>query len=227
MSKKPQNKGGKKDQAVNISSANPEHRLERKRSIIVLLITCIGVIVIFTSWISQNYFKSRWFNDKLYLEKTQQLIELETLNAQHWEFIFNIEAKETNPNKVRHILSAYNYVKSVTKILAWEEARVSEDGSKEAPIFVKNMIHAKAKEALLKNDIKGLTKLVIIARETQNKFIKDLDNRFFTKLYEANSKSSLWDKIFLMAYVVGSLLIAVRWWLVNVLSWPCTYVYKT
>ena len=151
---------------------------------------------------------------------------METANAKQWEVTFNIEAKESSPNNIRHILSAYNYVKSVTKILAWEETRVAEDDFKEAPIFVKNLMHAKAKELLLKNDIKGLTDLVILSGETQNKFIKELDDKYFAKLAKANSRSSLWDKIFLTLYTIGSLLIGVRWWLVNVLSWPNIYVKK-
>ncbi|MDO8733776.1 MAG: hypothetical protein Q7K21_01275 [Elusimicrobiota bacterium] len=218
--------GKKQEPPVDAVTIYPEVRKDRTQSILVLTITCLGVTILFSSWIFQNYFKSRWLDEKSYLEKSQFLIEIETANAEQWKTIFNSEANATSPNKIRHLLSAYNYVKSITKLLAWEEARGADNDYKETPIIVKNLMHAKAKQLFEKQDILGLTNMVILAGEVQNKFIKSLDETYFSKLAEANLRSSFWDKMFLAFYIFGSLLIGARWFLVNVLSWPSRYLKK-
>jgi len=210
----------------NISEINPVIERERRRSIIVLVIAFSGMIILFSSWISQNYFKSRWLNERLYLEKTQFLIEIETVNTKRCEMRLNTEANKNPQNTILYSLAAYNYIESITRLLAWEEARISEDERKQIPIFVKNLIQTDAKELLKKNDLNGLLKLASFASEAQNKFIKGLDEEYFSQMGKAIFKSSFWDSMFLLFYIIGSLLIGIRWILVNFLSWPNKYLKK-
>lgn len=229
MSKKYQKtkKEGKKSQPKSDGTdSDPIIDRERKHSQIVLIMTFLGMIILFSSWISQNYFKSRWLDERLYLEKTQFLIEIEGITTKQCEMRLNTEAMKNPQDTTLYSLAAYNYIESLTRILAWEEARISEDERKQIPILVKNLTQTGAKEMLKKNDLNGLLQLASSANEIQNKFIKGLDEEYFSQLGKAILKSSFWDRMFLLLYVIGSLLIGTRWILVNFFSWPNKYLKK-
>lgn len=205
----------------------PSANLDRKRAGIVLVLTALGITILFSSWIAQNYFKARWLDERLYLEKTQLLIEIETANAQRWQRELNSEAFRIPRNTILYSDAAYNFTRSITTIIAWEEARVAEEEYKATPIIVKNLMHAKAKELFDKRDLNGLLKLASDAGQVQNDFIKELDEKYSLQLNKARDRSSLWDSIFILFYVIGSLLIGTGWILVYIFSWPSKYIRKS
>lgn len=190
------------------------------KSITVLFCTALGTLMLFSAWIAQNRFQSKWISERIYLEKTQFLIQIEQNNAEQWQIQMNVEAVRKPLNTDLYLSACYNFVISITNLLAWEEARVSSDSLKIAPITVKNYTQERAKRFLEAKDLNGLIKLVTIASEIKSSFQEQLDNKFLDLMMQSQEKADNWNSRFFWSYVVGSLLIAIRWVMVSLLHWP-------
>src|SRR6266511_236711 len=137
------NRNRKRQDKLSNSTELPT-RSEKKRAFFVLTITFLGGAIIFTSWLIQNYYRSLWTEEIAYLEKTQFLIEIEELKASQWQIQLHLESKRQPPNKSLYSSAAYNYIRSVSTLIAWEEARVLERSNQMNPIVVKDIANVKA-----------------------------------------------------------------------------------
>ena len=132
----------------------------------------------------------------------------------------NLEATRKPPNKELYLSACYNFVISITTLLAWEETRVAEDSMKSYPFDARDLTHWHAKELLEKKDLDGLLRLVSIATEVKSNFQSDLDKKFIINLSESKENADKWNVWFLWSYIIGSLLIGIRWGLTSILNWP-------
>jgi len=180
-----------------------------RKSVLVITLTFLGGATLLGSWISQNYFQAKWLEERIYLEKTQFLVEIVQNRAEMWQIQLNIESTREPPNKDRLLTAAYNFVRSVSTLLAWEESRVSRGSS--APVAVKNLALDLAKQLLDKRDLDGLLKLVGTATTTKAKYQTQLDHMFFEQMAESRETAEIWNRRFLWFYIVGTVLLGARW----------------
>jgi hypothetical protein len=190
------------------------------RSIVVQVITVVGGLALFGAWIAQNYCESKWISDRMYLEKTQFLVQMEQNNADSWQIQMNLEATREPLNRELYLSACFNFVRSITNLLAWEEARVADDSLQAAPIAVKNLAQSMAKELLEKKDLEGLLRLVRAATEIRARFRSKLDRDFFARMAASKKNADWWNSLFLCIYTFGSILIGVRWFMTSILRWP-------
>ncbi len=202
------------------STATAETNKAFFQSSIVIIVTIIGGLTLFVSWISQNYFREVWRDERLYLEKTQYLIQIENVKSAIWQIQFNLEGQKIPQNKELYMSSAYGLIRAVTNILAWEEVRISDDSNNITPIEAKNFTQENARSLLDKGDLNGLIKLAAFAIVVNNRYQSQLDAKYFDKMANSEEKASAWNTGFLYCYVFGTLLLCVRSVLVNICLWP-------
>lgn len=188
------------------------------KAIVVVVLTFLGGATLFGAWIAQNRLQARWLEKRLYLERTQLLVQINQNTAEMWQIQLNLESTRQPQNEELLRSAAYNFVKSVTTLLAWEESRVT-DGSV-APIVVKDLSHALAKQLLDKRDLGGLLRLVDIAIRTKAQYQAELDQKYFQQMAESKESADIWNGRFHWCYIIGSVLFGVRWFLTAILGWP-------
>jgi hypothetical protein len=193
-------------------------RAARTKSEIVLILTFAGATILFASWIAQNYYQAKWADERIYLEKTQSLVEMEQGNASMWQIQLNLEGAKQPRNDGLLAVAAYNLILSLTKLIAWEESRVS--GGAQRPIEVKNFSHDVARRLLEKGDVEGLLNQLKLVNQAKQKFQKDLDAQYSEQMDRARQRMEEWNKRFLSLYVIGSLLLGMRYILTSVCRWP-------
>jgi len=191
-----------------------------RKSVLVITLTFLGGATLLGSWISQNYFQAKWLEERIYLEKTQFLVEIVQNKAEMWQIQLNLENASEPPNKDRLLTAAYNLFRSVSTLLAWEESRVSEGSSASAPVAVKIMSLDIAKQLYDKRDLDGLLKLVGDATLTKAQFQAQLDHKFFERMEQSRETAETWNNRFLWFYLVGTVLLGARWVLTAILGWP-------
>jgi len=199
--------------------------LASMKLVLVLVMTFLGAGILFSSWIAQNYFQAKWLNERLYLEKTQFLVQIEQNNAEMWQIQLNLESAREPRNAGLLMSAAFNFIRSITTLLAWEEARITEGSI--APIAVKNLSHDVAKQLLDKGDLDGLLRLAVIATTTKSMYQSQLDKKYFEQMEQSQENAMRWNKRFMWCYVAGMLLLGLRWIMTGILAWPNKLTWKT
>lgn len=190
----------------------------RRQSVVVLILTFLGAVTLLGSWIAQNQFQAKWLDERTYLEKTQFLIEIGQTSSELWQIQLNQEKMRQPRINDLLMVAAYNFVRSITNLIAWEESRVN--GGSGAPIVVKNLSQDLARQLYEKQDLDGLLKLVDIAAATKHKYQTDLDQKYFKLMAESRESAETWNWGFFWCYIVGSILLGARWVLTAFLRWP-------
>ena len=135
-----------------------------------------------------------------------------------WQIQLNAELKRQPDDTVLLKIAAYNFVRSIITLLAWEEARIK--GGSRAPIEAKDLTLEAATRLLDKGDVNGLLELVKIATRTKALYQSQLDKEYRQQMEESQQTSELWNTRFMWCYIVGSLLLGLRWFMTAILGWP-------
>jgi len=194
------------------------------KSILLLILALVGAGILLTAWLAQNYFKNKWLEERLYLERSQHSIEIVQSRLDMWLIQYNQEVVKEPQNKELLMASTYEIIRCVSTLLAWEEARVS--GGSYEPIVVKNETLNKAKELYNVKDLDGLLKLSGILIKTKRTFQSQLDGKFFNQIDKTRSGENTWNNIFMWAYIIGSVLLGSRWIMKTLFSWPDKMVWN-
>jgi hypothetical protein len=191
---------------------------DRRRSIIVVLLTFLGGTTLFAAWISQNYFKDIWTSERQFLEKTQFLVEIGQLKAEMWQVQMNLESQRSPMNPDLYSSAMFNFVRSLATVNAWEASRISTYG--EEAINEKNRTLDRAQQALDKHDQAALIQIKDSLIKERHEYEPALDQVFLQEMYGAKTTADFWNNVFLLAYIAGSSLIGVGWVLTRVFGWP-------
>jgi hypothetical protein len=201
-------------------AARPQDQQERttlRKAIVVVFLTFLGGATLFVAWIAQHSFQAKWLEERLYLEKTQFLVEIKQSTVAMWQIQLNLEGARQPRNDELWLSAAYNFVQSVTTLRAWEESRVTDRSA--APIDVKNLAHDLAKKLFDKRDLDGLLRLAT-AIQTKTQYQTELDQKYSQQMAESLESADMWNGRFFWCYIVGSLLLAARWVLTDISGWP-------
>jgi len=194
MPEKPKNTQDKKQRdSKPVPLATPAiHDQARWHWYAVLVTTSCGALLLFAAWIAQNHFQPVWLDEKLYLEKTQFLIQNEQVEESLWQNEYNQEVRRAPKDPQLYGAAAYNLIRSLTNLIAWDEARIQEDTDRTDPIAVKNLKQNLATSGLYeKGELDRLTKALENSDRTDPIAVKNLTQDLAKRLYEKGD----WDRL--------------------------------
>lgn len=181
----------------------------------VTSLTVIGALILFVSWICENYFQKKWEGQKQRQDKMRlELSRCEDRNlltVSLTDFFKSIHEKE----KTEEALEMYckmlcRCVKNLLTMQMYTADILSIDNKtydKDYPLKVRQTLFEKEKlinEYTKTNNLKGLVEMVnLVSAEmyTHNDGAITIANTYLQNL---NDKISLFNKVFLVCYIIGS-----------------------
>ena len=173
-----------------------------------------GSVLLFVSWVAQNYQQSTWADERQRLMRSQSVLDVGEVRMEHWLALFMAEKAKVIPD--RKLLGAYGYklLQSDRNLAAWGAVRLEKDGAAVSRIFQKRddllgvayRLYQEEKTEdlvrLVEQTLDATIKAGVVERDTQ---------RFFDAVDVVNQQEEFWNRTFLLSYVLGALLIGVAY----------------
>jgi hypothetical protein len=170
----------------------------------------VAVILLFLSWISQNYIYADLSAQKSKFQYDMAFISNEMCVITPWLILFNLERKKTTPDPEVIWNASQNFVRSVGSVLEVAEQYYRLDivhssiTSEKIKSIIVDLDKAQRQNKI--EDIVALTMLVGVSFPQVDARTRQAMQRHYQELSE---KEDFWKKTFIVLYVVGSLLLAV------------------
>jgi hypothetical protein len=182
----------------------------------VTSLTVIGALILFISWICENYFQKKWEGQKQ--EQDKMRLELSRcedrnlLTVSLTDLFKSIHEKE----KTEESLGMYckmlcRFVKNLLTMQMYTADILSIDNKtydKSYPLKVRQNLFEKEKlinEYTETNNLKGLAETVNLVSAEMYTHNDDAINIANTYLKNLNDKISFFNKVFLVCYIMGSI----------------------
>lgn len=189
-------------------------RVPKATGHLILAHTICGSVLLFAAFVAQNYYKAVWSEEKARLARSQLAIDVAEVRMEHWLAILLAEQRKPSPDP--EILKAvtFKFIVAFSNLEAWAAVRTMEDAmASEMVLSSKNKYHEQARNLWKASDLDGLTrlanKLIAVARNVEQSV--DLNARFLKLYDQVRRDEAFWDKVYLLAYVIGSLLLGVAY----------------
>ncbi|MET0946320.1 MAG: hypothetical protein ABWY22_12985 [Flavobacterium sp.] len=173
-------------------------------------IAILGGTILFLSWIVEKKYESNWSNEKQKLERSQLVIDITEVQRANYEVAYNIETQKDKQDLVLLTFIQIGLCRTYMNLLSWSKGRVSDDTEN-----YKKIINSKREidSANISNYNSGNYEIVnsnfeLVKSVFEKKYL-DLDNQFSVKVDEVDSKQNLWNIIFTILYVLGSILVGI------------------
>ena len=166
----------------------------------------LGAVVLFTSWLSQNYFEAERQGELTYLNQAQLLISIEEGHFSRWFGLLLVEQAKSPPNQEVLRDASLKAAQHQLNILTWATARVTDPATHARLLEDKNKLQEKLRAAHEKADTKALSALLNTMTAAADKHGPVLIEAFTKRYNEARNAQSFWRKVFLVSYVGGLLL---------------------
>ena len=175
-------------------------------------LTLIGSLLIFASWLTQNWLKVRWENEKARLERSQLAVDIEQTRMDEWTNTLWQELHKEKPSREVLGLSALKIIETSSNLSAWIRGRLMDDPASYADVIQKKKaLQSNARVMFEKGDYENVVK----ASQYLQLLMKDVDDEamehFGYRVSEVNRSQQSYDSIFLFAYIVGSALLAFEY----------------
>ncbi|HEU4789655.1 MAG TPA: hypothetical protein VFS71_08230 [Flavobacterium sp.] len=173
-------------------------------------IAILGGTILFLSWIVEKKFESNWINEKQKLERSQLVIDITEVQRANYEVAYNVEAKKEKQDLVVLTFIQVGLCRTYINLLSWSKGRITDDAEN-----YKKIINSKREidSTNISSYNSGNYEKVHYNFEFVKSFFEknylDLDNQFSVKVDEVDAKQNLWNIIFTLLYVLGSLLVGV------------------
>ena len=197
---------GKKHERVVVPSASaPRHR-----SWWITTLTAVGSTLLLGSFISQNYYKSRWSDERARLARSQLVVDVAEVRMEHWQTLLRSEQSRPAPDQELLKLAALKYIESLGNLEAWAAVKTMQDvRAANLMLGVKNAITKRAQDVYRRGDLRELIRLAnqlgASVKDLDEKF--DLNERFKTLVDAVNAEEAWWDRMYMSAYIVGSIIV--------------------
>ena len=167
-----------------------------------------GAVLIFASWISQNYFKTQWSEQKSELDRFQTAILISEMMATQWELFYLQEASKNSPENSFVGLAAIKHIEANLFLPAWlEKSIVKDEAEYQRKLAILDRIDELSKNLYKEKKFKELMHLSDEAKEKANELQTDLSKTYHARLKQVVEQEKFWSYTFLIAYVVGSFLL--------------------
>ena len=169
----------------------------------------IGALILFASWVSQNYFSASRVDELAYLDRAQILISIEEGHFSQWLGIFLVEESKNSPSDevLRH--SAFKAAQHQLNIISWATARVTDPATHDNLLIEKRELAKKLVSAYSSGNsvevIKWLSTLTSAANSEGPKLMAAFEDRY----NGIRRESEQWNKRFLILYLVGSAFVSI------------------
>jgi len=158
------------------------------------------------SWISQNYFFTKWDEKIEKLKMSQQFIMTETVQKVQYENMMYSLLNDSLRN-----LAKVQYIKKATNIVFWSKARIS-DGSMTQKAYRERDSIVNLSITAFVNEKYNILDVILndLRNSTTKSFNSNLD------IYEQQYLLSLrkiefFNSLFLFLYLIGSLMLGLQW----------------
>ena len=90
-------------------------------------LTLMGSLMIFASWLTQNWLKVHWEGEKAKLERSQLAVDIEQNRTDEWTNTLWQELHKEKPSKEVLGLSALKIIETSSNLSAWIRGRLMDD----------------------------------------------------------------------------------------------------
>lgn len=175
-------------------------------------LTIIGGIIIFTSWIIENKFQSKWAHEKENLKRSQLVIDITENQRSIYEVAYMNECQRQQKDTL--LLASYQQrlARVYMDLLSWSKGRVSDDATKYYEIInSKRQIDEQNRKCLKEGDYKTISSNFNIVAAVFGEVYMKLDNDFSDKMDIVNENEEYWTLVFTTLYILGSILLGISY----------------
>lgn len=167
----------------------------------------IGATILFFSWVSENYFAAERQGELSYLSQAQLHISIEEGHLSTWSAAAYAEATKEKPNYELLRIASFKAAQHQLNILTWATARVSD--TKDHPEILKDklVIAKQLTEAIESKDTDKIMGILSALTHIGNSRGQELIDVFQNRFASARESTEFWRKVFLFAYVIGSVFV--------------------
>lgn len=169
----------------------------------------LGAVVLFVAWTSEKYLQAGRQSELAYLNQAQLLISVEEGHLEEWLSLLLVEQAKASPNGEVLRVAALKAAQHHLNILTWAIARVTDPREHETLLQDKARVQEKLTFAYERGDTQGLLVLLNGLNQTADSRGPALIAAFTKRYDEARKAEDLWRRLFLGAYVLGSLIVAL------------------
>lgn len=176
----------------------------------------IGAFLIFLSWVYQNQLLSTATEEKIKLENTQISIDLQEIRMEMWHKAYVEEKTKQKPDTQILLNASFKTLQSYLNIIAWSSVRVrNNELNKQKDIKGKYLALESITNWYQSKNLKALeTDLgTAIKRENELRFENLISNKYGKKLAEIDLNLKLYTRLFIILYVIGSILVGLEFML--------------
>lgn len=169
-------------------------------------------VILFSSWIVQNYYQSKWSTEKEALKRSQLVIDIEEVQRTNLEIAYHKEFSKLPLDTAHLAFVELRLTEIFMNLISWSQARLDDNEENVARMFgIKHLVNDTDRLAfnqknysLINANFKEVTK------SFGNNF-RALDDRFSQKYYEVENKSQQADNIFAGLYLAGTILLGIAY----------------
>jgi hypothetical protein len=174
----------------------------------VKLWTALGSIIIFSSWMTQNFMQEKWHSELVRLERNKLAIGFNEVNKNIYQTYLNSEQshKATDSSYVDHLNLAFSAYVNYAHLLQYLGVSISKD-DKEFLKKNENIFDENLKEIKKWNESGQIDRLSDFAEglskwESENG--TNTIGAYQSKIAEIREKEEFWNKIYLALYIAGA-----------------------
>ena len=189
-----------------------ENKLSAPKFTLTNWIVILGSIIIFASWIVEKQLQSKWKEEKERLNRSQLVIDVTENRRANYEIALINEVQKDEKDELIIATCQQRLIRTYLDLLTWSKGRVSNDIDEyNRLIDSKREIDEQTRIAILKNDYTLISNYFELVFHVFNKTYMVLDNDFLTQVSIVNENEKWWTNIFMLLYIVGSILLGVSY----------------
>ena len=176
----------------------------------------IGAVILFGSWISQNYMQAKFDEEYAYLILADRKIQEAKINYDIWYIHLIGELHSEKPNERLLLELEYRTAYQLSNFIQPSVARISKKEDNDYAISVIGKVRALLEEGKTNKDKEKIQRALILLTKTYNKMHDELINNADLRTQKVTDKRRFWNNSFVVLYLLGSLFIAfgaVRSWI--------------
>lgn len=193
---------------------NPEENnvLKKKLKLLAKKFTALGSIIVFLSWIFQNFYQEKWHSEVTRLERKNLALSLNEINKNIYQTFLNIqqshmEADSNYDGTMQYAYTGYTIYANVLHHLGVTMSTDDEDFLEENETTYQNNKDSLA--LWIKN--RETEKLAIFAQGLSDWETKNGSNtvkNYQIHILEIREKEEMWNKIYLALYILSACCLA-------------------
>ena len=168
----------------------------------------IGSILLFGSWITQNYLLIKWGNEVQFLNKAAAAITHSEINVDQWMILLISERSKESPRDEIVNTAALKVILHTASLLSWAESRITtKKETIRALLRERDELRKHAVERFNAGDTDELVKIVNKLNKYQNDVGKLVQEAEKKRRYDLLVKENVANILFLILYICGSLIL--------------------